>query len=349
MEAHRIPRGLPGRLSVALCLFRLLALDALSAFRYGFRRPWPLSVFSDPESLGRGGTPPGAAGSGSAALALVMLFFRPTALPSLLWFLAAPLASLAIGWRKAGPAGWLTPAFLGLALCVLLAAAWLVPNLGELGLAEPESWLAMVARRFQEGVVVRDRPGTYHAPPQGYAAALLLTLDKLYHYFIFLRSEFSLAHQVLNTMFFIPAYLLALAALLPLPGRPRVSLAAFLALAWIIIYAVFQAAQYLDYDWRYRIPVLAPLVVLAGLGAARLFGGRGPDAPAPKAGRVSMLLKQTSTSPAEPHSLVVILGVIGRHGRRPWRSGLAADIEPVDARHKGFHLFEVQSGFSVHC
>ena len=207
-------------------------------------------------------------------LAGAMLFFRPTALPAVLWLLAAPVFRLMAGWKRADQAGRLVPAFLALAACVLLAAAWLLPNLGRLGLAAPDSWPAIVEMRFQEGVVVRDRPDTYHAPPQSYADSLYLTLDKFRQYFAFWRSEFSTVHNALNAAFFIPAYLLALAAVTPIRRKPPVSLAAFLSLAWIITYAVFQSAQYIDYDWRYRLPVLAPLVILAGLGAARLWRGR---------------------------------------------------------------------------
>ena len=201
----------------------------------------------------------------------IMLVFRPTAAPALLWFFAAPAARLFAGWRNAIRAGFLIPVLLGLAACTLLAAAWLVPNLGRLGLASPGGWAAAVEQRFNQGVVVRDRPDTSHAPYRCYADALSLTLDKFYHYFVFWRPEFSPAHKALNLGFFVPAYVLAFLALIPLPGGRRVSLAAVLVLAWIIIFAVFQAVQYIDYDWRYRLPVLAPLMVLAGLGAGRLW------------------------------------------------------------------------------
>jgi hypothetical protein len=40
----------------------------------------------------------------------------------------------------------------------------------------------------------------------------------------------------------------------------------FAAVGAILLYAIFHAMMHVDYDWRYRIPVLPHLILLAACG-----------------------------------------------------------------------------------
>jgi len=143
----------------------------------------------------------------------------------------------------------------------------------------PERWPARVlsatiahsSKDYARGIVVWDRPNTFHAPPtslQDYAA---ISVDRFTHFFHPIHSSFSLRHKVLSLFFFLPVYLLMcifLSALLMAKTRlsRREEAVAILAVGCVLAFAVFHSITQLDYDWRYRAPVLSHLILLATIG-----------------------------------------------------------------------------------
>ncbi len=241
-----------------------------------------------------GPAPPRTGGLALAGgLAFLALFFRPTALPMLVWL------GLALGQRLG--LGRLAPArrdralaALGLASLaatglVLLATGLMALDWGEWFGGAFRSWHRYLAGIYAEGVVVRHRPETYHQPPSALLDFAWLGLDKFLHYFRFWLPAFSPVHNALGCAFFLPVYVLALKAVADLltgKGGEARRLAVLLALQWVLGYALFHALQYVDFDWRYRLPTIFPLLLLAGLGLAP--GGRerrkGERRPAARAG-----------------------------------------------------------------
>jgi hypothetical protein len=88
----------------------------------------------------------------------------------------------------------------------------------------------------------------------------------------FYYQGYSLKHNLLNMAFFIPAYAFALSALGFLKrtgaaGQDKgTQKTAVLCLALIVSFALFHAVTNIDFDWRYRLPIIFPLILLAAIG-----------------------------------------------------------------------------------
>jgi hypothetical protein len=127
------------------------------------------------------------------------------------------------------------------------------------------------------GIVVNNRPYTYHKVPVSAVDYVLIIADKFLHFFAVFTRDYSLKHKIFNHFFFLPVYGLALITLYEI-FRKKSKLSheewnlAFLSAIFIIIFALFHSITILDYDWRYRLPCIPPLIVLAGIGSMQLKG-----------------------------------------------------------------------------
>lgn len=132
-----------------------------------------------------------------------------------------------------------------------------------------------VAAEYAAGQVVSGRPETYHLPPTGLVDILLLSADRFVHFFAPGAADYSAAHWIAVLAFFLPCYALACWLAVALwrgrtdfgPAERKVFLAAFGA---VFSYAVFHALIQVDFDWRYRTPILPHLILLAAGGLADL-------------------------------------------------------------------------------
>jgi hypothetical protein len=207
------------------------------------------------------------------AAAMAGVFYRPTGmvlLPDLAW--AIYLARNGAGKVRRATA----LAALGAALAALaFGFAWFMQDPGRWPVDALAAAFRMSAAEYALGEVVSARPETYHAPPEALLDYVLISADRLVHFFAIGAATFSPAHWVAQLAFFLPCYALAgwLAVAL-WRGRTgfgaaerKVFLAAFGAL---ISYAVFHALVQVDFDWRYRTPVLPHLILLAAGGLADL-------------------------------------------------------------------------------
>ncbi|HYE29546.1 MAG TPA: hypothetical protein VEA61_15100 [Allosphingosinicella sp.] len=207
---------------------------------------------------------------GTAALGV---FYRPTGmvlLPDLgwaMWLARSPSARL--------PRARALAAFGLAATAAALAFAWLVQDPGRWPFDAFAASLHNVSSGYAAGEVVGGRPETYHSPPGALTDFLLISADRFVHFFAIGAAGFSLAHWLIELAFFLPCYALAgwLAAALwrgrtafSAPER-KVFLAAFGA---IMSYAFFHALVQVDFDWRYRTPILPHLILLAAGGLADL-------------------------------------------------------------------------------
>jgi len=121
--------------------------------------------------------------------------------------------------------------------------------------------------REKKGEVVYDLKESYRPPPRTPIDHVVIEADRLVRFFQFTTPRYSRAHQLLNSIYFVPLYALALIGLVTgLRADPR-RRAFVIALAmWIGIFALFQALTVLDYDWRFRLPVLPQCILLAACG-----------------------------------------------------------------------------------
>lgn len=122
--------------------------------------------------------------------------------------------------------------------------------------------------------MINARPETYAAPPQSLFEFLALNARRLVYFFAFWSSKgYSRGHNLALAVFFVPVYFLSLKALIN--GLRRCSnlaheaeTALLMACVFVLGFAFFHAHTEIDYDWRYRLPVLPPLIFIAALGFA---------------------------------------------------------------------------------
>lgn len=185
----------------------------------------------------------------------------------------------ALSWLLSRTPG--TPRARGLALLGLCAAGLVASGLFALLALQPGTWpfaagaraMDQIGRSYAEGVVVWDRPETFHAPPHGLLAYWAVAADRFRWFFALGVAAFSASHWLAQIAFFVPAYGLALFLLFRLAtGRSGLDKGGrdvcYAALGAILLYAFFHAIVQVDYGWRYRIPVLPHLILLAACGFA---------------------------------------------------------------------------------
>lgn len=209
------------------------------------------------------------------ALAFVALFYRPTGLPLIVVGGLSYLSKLmlknggAIERARLARRGALALCLIGIAAIVLHAYFMKEPSSWPLSFAS--SWIQRVSEEYHQGYVIPQRPETYILNPTSMLDFVFITLKKLAYFFSPIAGSFSFAHKVANLAFFVPVYLLALTGALKL-FRSSAHLAVtqwwagWIALLWIASFALFHAVQQIDYDWRYRLPCMLPLIVLSVSG-----------------------------------------------------------------------------------
>jgi hypothetical protein len=142
---------------------------------------------------------------------------------------------------------------------------------------QPERWpfdfirpkIEEFAGREKKGEVVYDQKESYRPPPRSPIEHVVIEGDRFARFFQFTTPGYSRTHKLINIIYFAPLYALAIIGLVAVlrAGDPR-RRAFVIALAmWIGIFALFQALTVLDYDWRFRIPVLPQCILLAACGA----------------------------------------------------------------------------------
>ena len=199
------------------------------------------------------------------ALVLAACVFRPTAPPLILYWCAC----LVVAYRRdiSRTRVWLAIGALGVvaAIAVVAQAALLQdpsrwPGGGESG------WIRQLSDESQQGIVVFGRPETYRPPPRTLLDFVTVTLTKWVYYFAPWMAGYGRSHKLAGGAFFLTAYALSLLAVF---FSPRWRLTSLLVV-YLGAFSLFHGAQQIDYDHRYRLPVLPALSVLAALGLEQL-------------------------------------------------------------------------------
>ena len=188
--------------------------------------------------------------------------------PALLWafYLARTSSSLASRWRAVGVA-------LALAALAVVAFAWILQDPSRWPLDAFSRSIRDLAAEQAQGTVVWQRVETYGQPPVSLVDYLLLTLNRAWHFGVFVAGSLTTRQNLLGALFFLPVF--ALAALTvaslwkrrsggPLTGDRR-SDVLFASLGFVAAFWLFHAAVRVDFDWRYRLPVLPHLIFLAAM------------------------------------------------------------------------------------
>jgi len=197
--------------------------------------------------------------------------YRPTG------FILLPITAWSLYLARSAGTGLSRPAAIScLALtgvATAMAFGWIMQDPGRWPFAFASAELDIVGRTYASGQVVWDRPETYHAPPALIWDFWAITADRFLHFFAPAAGNYSPAHKVAQYAFYIPVYGFAayfvamLAAGRSGLAKPRQDVC-YAAFGAIMAYAAFHAMVQVDYDWRYRVPILPHLILLAAAGVA---------------------------------------------------------------------------------
>jgi hypothetical protein len=216
------------------------------------------------------------------ALALLALVYRPAGLPLVLLAVVTALFGRRLRSvtteARIAIARWSAITLVALiAIAVVLNAA-LVANPGSWPFPFLSGWIQEVSREYRQGIVIFGRPETFHSSPGGLLDYVWLSIDRLRSFFVFSAQAFSRGHTLVNVAFFVPVYAGWLVALVSLMrSRSSFNWAKWWATAvgtlFVVFFGVFHSLQYIDYDWRYRLPCLPVLIMLGSIGWNEVITG----------------------------------------------------------------------------
>ena len=208
------------------------------------------------------------------ALATAAAFYRPTGVVLIL----AAIWAYYLARTRVGRGRSRASLSAGVALVTVVGTllfAWVMQDPARWPLEILSGVIDETASRYALGEVVMARPETYRALPVSVADHAAISADRFLHFFAISARDFSWAHIGLALLFFVPVYALMVVLAVALVTRkdgltgPQRDVF-FAAAAFVVATAVFHALLQVDFDWRYRLPILPHLILLAGGGVAVL-------------------------------------------------------------------------------
>ncbi len=123
----------------------------------------------------------------------------------------------------------------------------------------------------KQGMIVHDRPNTWISAPNNFLEIVKLYFFRLAYFFSPYVSTFSKTHIVLN-MIQVSAVLFSIFIWI-FYGKNKTQLNLFFLFVILlsISVAAFHSFILLDYDWRYRFPIILPLLMLFPISLELIF------------------------------------------------------------------------------
>jgi hypothetical protein len=200
-------------------------------------------------------------------LVVVAILFRPVGVPLVVFWLLALACRVARGLFDRFATAILA-ATVGLAVVATAWHAAIMIDPGAWPIGRLPSILAVLSQEYREGVLVYA-PGSnlMVEPATTWIGAMRLSVQKLAYFLTPWLPSYSRAHTLINLAFFVPAYTLSVAALV---NRNRLSQsqqrAVVMLAVFVLTLAVFHTLVQIEYDHRYRLPMLPALVMLSAIG-----------------------------------------------------------------------------------
>ena len=198
-------------------------------------------------------------------LLVLLMFTRPTALPVVL-----ACAGFAISY---GHTGWLFKPRPLLSLLLILVSLFTLAwafffyqyGLGNISM---EKNLSYIYQFIANGAIVTEREGVSISMSGSYIDYVYLYLLRLVYFFSPYSADFSLIHNIANAIwlgsFFISLFAAYRFIQQGLFSRTQTSFILGL-ITLIIAVTCFHSAILLDYDWRYRYPIVLPMLMIVSL------------------------------------------------------------------------------------
>lgn len=212
-----------------------------------------------------------------AFVLFIVILLRPTALPvaaSVIWFITS-------GWNLRSRF-----ALVLLGVCILIlwvGEFWFFDTASRYG---AEAYIKYFQSLFVDGIVIRDRPEyalnvqwdsgfTFH----NVVTFIWVFVNRLIGFWYIWTAAFSMPHILYNILTMVPMYIFGvLGMVMSYRNRAHQKIITFMIMV-IGTYWVFQGITEIDYDWRYRLPVLPFVILFAAYGASiimaqfkRLYG-----------------------------------------------------------------------------
>jgi hypothetical protein len=203
-------------------------------------------------------------------LTVISVLLRPV---GFLWLILVVTAWLVLSGRVSRRS--LIAAALLVAAGVFIAHTFVVRN--------PDNWpidtlarsVRWDARSYRAGEVIKGRPETFHTPPSTVVDYASITADRFIHFFAPSAALFSRGHKIAGVAFYVPLYLLAIVAVMAASRRDGKSADVVILAAIVVLTVAFwHSLVVIDYDWRYRLPVIPHLIFLAGCAVPLLWRNR---------------------------------------------------------------------------
>tara|TARA_A100001011_G_scaffold378494_1_gene443293 strand:- start:600 stop:1373 length:774 start_codon:yes stop_codon:yes gene_type:complete len=136
-------------------------------------------------------------------------------------------------------------------------------NLMELYQNDLPSQLKFILNYANKGIVVLKRQETYiQPPPINFFENIYFYLIKIIYFFKFYSVEFSTTHKVLNVLQNLIIFF-TIILLFFLKTNTKVINETFLFILFLsLTVAAFHSFTLIDHDWRFRYPLMQPLVML---------------------------------------------------------------------------------------
>jgi len=119
------------------------------------------------------------------------------------------------------------------------------------------------------GVVIHDRPETFIAVGHSVGDISQLYFLRILYFFTPYVTSFSFWHKFANCvllgLFFLGLLLWALCGYQSANYSRKLQRGSQLILLLSLFVAMYQAATVIDFDWRYRYPLIAPLILFSGI------------------------------------------------------------------------------------
>ena len=196
---------------------------------------------------------------------LLLLFFRPSSPPIiavLFFFTFLPSLSQKLLIKKT--------LFFRLALITFLAAVFFSIVIMASASGAIESKQIDFWRQFiEQGFVIHNRPETAIIYDSTHLGAFKLYIYRVVGFFTPFAGSFSATHNILNGLQLLGCYIITITmfrhSLVDFEKNSNRAKAIALLSTLIVSVAILQSAVAIDYDWRYRYPVIAPLILLSTL------------------------------------------------------------------------------------
>jgi len=154
-----------------------------------------------------------------------------------------------------------------LCIIIVMIIAFIV-NLNIIGVIHGGEELKLMTGFIKDGVVIHDRPETYILFNNNYISIIKVFAVRFIYFFSPFSINYSLAHIFVNLIvFFAVGLIIIIGELMIFNKKNHLSNQFYIlrSLIWglILTMATFHSITLIDYDWRYRYPLIPLILVLS--------------------------------------------------------------------------------------